>query len=147
VARASSRDSNPTVRLYALDALAGATEADRLAIAVPLLTDARRAVRQEAAWILAPIHSSVPASARAAFDAASLELIDSQLYNADRAASRLKLAAFYTALGRYDDAAVQIRATERLDPVAATQFEQRLAAAATTDAQAAALLRALNAAR
>jgi hypothetical protein len=133
--------------LYSLDALAGAGEADRLAIAVPLLSDPRRAVRQQAAWILAPVHASVPANARAAFDAASRELIDSQLYNADRAPSRLRLAAFYTALGRYDDAASQIRATERLDPATAKQFEQNLSAAAATDAQAAALLRALNAAR
>ena len=147
VAKASSHDTIPLVRLSSLDALGGANEADRLTIAVPLLTDPRRAVRQQAAWILAPVHASVPASARDAFDAASRELIESHLYNADRAPSRIRLAAFYTALGRYDDAAIQIRATERLDPATAKHFEQNLAAAAAADAQAAALLRALNSAR
>ena len=147
VARTSSRDSNPTVRLYALEALENAAEADRLSIAIPLLADPRRAVRQQAAWILAPVHASVPASAQALFDTAARELIDSQLYNADRAPSRLKLAAFFTALGRYDEAAIQIRAIERLDAGAATQFEQTLKAAAATNAQAAELLRALERSR
>ncbi len=147
MAQASSRDSNATVRLYALAALENAGAADRLAIAVPLLSDQRRAVRQQAAWILAPVHASLPASARVAFDSASHELIESQLYNADRAPSRLRLAAFYAALGQFDSAATEIRATERLDPATAKRFEQNLAAAATTDAQAAALLRALNGTR
>src|SRR5262249_12086564 len=45
-ARASAGDPNPTVRLYALQALENAGEQERLSIAPTLLTDGRRAVRQ-----------------------------------------------------------------------------------------------------
>jgi HEAT repeat protein len=145
-AQASARDPNPTVRLYALQALENAGEPERLSIATPLLSDPRRAVRQEAAWVLAPVQQRLATdSARRAFDAAARELIASQLYNADRAPSRIRLATFYGQLGRFDEAAVQVRAAERLDPEAAARFEQAVAAAAPTNAPAAAFLRAIKA--
>lgn len=142
----ASHDSNPTVRLYALQALENAREQDRLAVAPRLLRDPRRAVRQEAAWILAPVVGALAAdSVRRAFDAASTELIESQRYNGDRAPSRLRLATFLGELGRFDEAAAEIHAAERLDPAAAQQFVQAVSTAAPRSPAAAALLRALNA--
>jgi len=147
-ARASSRDPNPTVRLYALQALENAGEQDRLSVAPPLLADSRRAVRQEAAWILAPVARSLSdQTARTAFDSAMREFIGSQSYNADRAPSRLRLATFFGELGRFDDAATEIHAAERLDADAAARFIAALTAAAPTNPTAAALLRAVNAPR
>jgi Cytochrome c7 and related cytochrome c/Cytochrome c554 and c-prime len=143
-ARASVRDPNPTVRLYALQALENAGEQERLAIGPPLLTDSRRAVRQEAAWVLAPVARSLT-TARAAFDSAARELIASERYNADRAPSRMRLATFFGELGRYEEAAAEIHAAERLDADAAARFVQAIAAAAPTSPSAAALLRAINA--
>jgi predicted CXXCH cytochrome family protein len=142
--RASVGDPNPTVRLYALQALENAGEQERLSIAQPLLTDARRAVRQEAAWILAPVARSLT-TAHAAFDSAARELIASERYNADRAPRRLRLATFFGELGRYEEAAAEIHAAERLDADAAARFVQAIAAAAPASPSAAALLRAINA--
>jgi hypothetical protein len=146
-ARRSVRDSNATVRLYALQSLENAGEQDRLSIAPSLLGDPRRAVRQEAAWVLAPVASSLPQVSRAAFDSAAQEFIGSQQYNADRAPSRLKLATFYAELGRYGEAAGEVHAAERLDAAAAAQFVQAIAAAARTNSGAAALLNAITSSR
>jgi hypothetical protein len=144
-ARTGVVDSHETVRLYALQSLENAAEQDRLAIAPPLLSDPRRAVRQEAAWVLAPVARSLPSDAtRAAFDSAARELVGSQLYNADRAPSVLRLATFLAELGRYDDAAARVRAAQRLDADAAARFVQALSAAATSNATAAALVQAIN---
>src|SRR5262249_25451296 len=137
-------DCNPTGRLDALRALENAGEQERLAIAPHLLTDARRAVRQEAAWILAPVARSLPTS-HTAFDSAAHELIASERYNADRAPSRLRLATFFGELGRYAEAAAEIHAAQRLDADAAARFVQAIAAAAPVNPSAAALLRAINA--
>ena len=137
-------DPNPTVRLYALQALENASEQDRLRIAPPLLTDSLRAVRQEAAWILAPVARSLT-TARGAFDSAARELIASERYNADRAPSRLRLATFLGELGRYEEAAAEIHAAERLDADATARFVQAITAAAPANPGAAALLRAINA--
>jgi predicted CXXCH cytochrome family protein len=144
-ARAGVTDSQATVRLYALQALENAAERDRLGVAPPLLSDQRRAVRQEAAWVLAPVARSLPNDAtRAAFDSAARELVASQLYNADRAPSVLRLATFLAELGRYDEAAAQVRAAQRLDPDAASRFVQALTGAASSNAKAAALAKAIS---
>ena len=146
VAHTGSTDSNPTVRLYALQALERSGEQERLAVASPLLRDSRRAVRQEAAWILAPVAKSLAdASARTAFDSASRELIASLRYNADRAPSVLQLATFLGELGRYEEAAVQVHAAQRLDSTATMRFVRAIAAAAATSPAAAAFLNAINA--
>jgi predicted CXXCH cytochrome family protein len=148
VARAAATDRQPTVRLYALQALENASEADRLAVAPSLLSDPRRAVRQEAAWVLAPIARSLTnATTRAAFDSAAREFVESQRYNADRAPSLLRLATFYGELGRYDEAAAQVRDAQRLDADAAARFVQALTAAAPTNPTAAAFVSAINASK
>ena len=144
-ARTWSRDSNPAVRLSALQIAEGFGAAERLSLAVPLLRDPRLAVRLEAAWVLAPAARSLTnAGDRRAFDLAAAEFVASQRYNADRAPSRLRLAAFYGQLGRFDSAAVEVHAAAKLDSAAADDFARAIAAAAPRDSAAAAMLRAMS---
>ena len=138
-----SRDSNAVVRFYALSLLEGMGGEQRLSLAAPLLRDPRRVIRQEAAWLLAPLVGSLDSATHRAFDAAASEFVASQRYNADRAPSRLRLVSFYAQLGRLDSAAAEFRAAARLDSTVAGDFERALAAAAPTNAQAASLLRAI----
>lgn len=139
-----STDPNPVVRLYALQILETAPGPDRLAIAAPLLRDPLRGVRQEAAWLVAPVADSLAAAQRPSFDRAAAEYIDSQRYNADRPQSRLSLATFYAELGQLDSAAAEFRGAARLDSAEASRFAQALAAAAPNNAPAAAFLKAIG---
>ena len=139
-----SRDANPVVRFYALALLEGMGAQQRLSLAVPLLNDPRRALRQEAAWLLAPLAASLDSTAHRAFEAAAAEFVASQRYNADRAPSRLRLVSFYAQLGLLDSAATEFRAAARLDSAMAADFSRGLAAAAPSSPEAAALLRAIG---
>ena len=139
-----SRDSNAVIRLYALSLLESVGAQQRLSLATPLLRDSRRAVRQEAAWLLAPVARSLDSTTRRSFDRAAAEFIASQRYNADRAPSRLRLVSFYAQLGRLDTAATEFRAAARLDSTAAADFARALSTAAAASPGAAALLRALG---
>ena len=139
----SARDSVAMVRLYALQILESASEQDRLTIASSSLRDPRRAIREQAAWILAPVSQGLSGASRNAFDAAAREFVNGQRYNADRATSRLRLATFFGELAQYDSAAAEFRAAARLDSAAATDFARALESAASNP-QAAALLHAIN---
>ncbi|HET7374290.1 MAG TPA: cytochrome c3 family protein, partial [Gemmatimonadaceae bacterium] len=143
-ARKWSRDTNPTVRFYALAVLENMGAQERLALAPRMLTDERRAIRQEAAWLLAPFARSLDSATRRAFDVAASEFVASQRYNADRAPSRLRLVSFFAQLGRLDSAVAEFHAAARLDSAAANQFAQALSTAAPTSTEAAALARALG---
>jgi tetratricopeptide (TPR) repeat protein len=112
-----SRDKNPLIRLAALQIVERFQSEQRLAIAAPLLNDSTRAVRQEAAWLLAPVAGKLAtAEQRRAFQVAAAEFIASQRYNADRAPSRFALGAFYAQLGQFDAAATELRAAVQLSP-------------------------------
>lgn len=139
-----SRDANPEIRFYALAVLESMGTDQRLSIAPRLLNDPRRAIRQEAAWLLAPAAQSLDSLTRHAFDTAAAEFVASQRYNADRAPSRLRLVTFYAQLGQVDSAASEFRAAARLDSTAAADFARALASAASSNADAAALLRAIG---
>ncbi|HSQ33105.1 MAG TPA: cytochrome c3 family protein [Gemmatimonadaceae bacterium] len=143
-ARKWSRDRNPVIRFYALTLLETMGAQERLSLAPGMLTDERRAIRQEAAWVLAPFARSLDSTGRRAFDRAASEFVASQRYNADRAPSRLRLVSFYAQLGRLDTAATEFHAAARLDSAAASQFAQALSTAAPTSPEAAALLRAIG---
>jgi nitrate/TMAO reductase-like tetraheme cytochrome c subunit len=144
-ARQWSRDENPVIRLYALELVENYGEPERTTIAAPLLGDARRAIRQEAAWLLAPFAAHLSdADVRRSFDTAAAEFVASQRYNADRAPSRLRLASFYVQLGHADSAAVEVHAAARLDSAATADFVRAIGNAAPSNAQAAALLHALG---
>lgn len=139
-----SRDTNPVIRFYALSSLEGMGARQRLSLVPPLLRDPRRAVRQEAAWLVAPVARSLDTATRRAFDAAAAEFIASQRYNADRASSRLRLVSFFAQIGRLDSVAPEFAAAARLDSSAAADFARALAAAAPNNAEAALLLRAIG---
>ena len=117
VAAIGAADPNPLVRRGALAALGQEAPRDRLAIAAPLLGDSLRAVRQEAAWLLAALGDSLPSPAlRAAFERASAEFVASQRYNADRAEHRVTLGAFLFARGDTAEAETEFRAAIRQWP-------------------------------
>lgn len=109
-------DANTLVRLAALQVLDAFPPGDRVALALPLLEDASRSVRQGAAWTLAPAASSLDATSRRAFDRAAAEFVASQRYNADQPDHRLTLGAFYWQLGHADSAAAEFRAAIALAP-------------------------------
>ena len=116
-ARDGTLDSQPLVRLAALQVLEALPPLERVRPAVPLLGDTTRAVRQGAAWVLAPVADSLRTPLeRSAFARAAAELVASQRYNADREGNRLTLAAFYTQRGRLDSAVAEYRAALRLAP-------------------------------
>jgi predicted CXXCH cytochrome family protein len=122
-ARRWSRDPNPMVRRAALQVLETFPAMERRDIAVPLLVDNTRAVRLEAAWLVAPIADSLrsPAERRAFADAAT-EFVASARYNGDRTLSRITLGSFYGLRGRLDSAAAEYRAALRLDPRSAQAY-------------------------
>ena len=110
------RDPSALVRLGALQALASIPLDARAPLAAPLLTDPMRAVRIEAASVLAPVASQLDAAQKAAFDRAAAEYIAAERYRADRPEHRTNLGTFLGALGRYDEAAPEFRAALALDP-------------------------------
>ena len=116
-AQSWSRDRSALVRLAALQIIQSLPPDQRIAVAAPLLRDSTRAVRQGAAFLLAPISTQITnPSDRSAFAIASAEFVGSQQYNADRAPSRLALGAFYAQLGKLDSAASEFKAATRLAP-------------------------------
>lgn len=109
-------DPNTLVRLAALQILDAFPPDERVALAVPRLRDARRSVRQGAAWTLAPAAATLDGERRRQFDRAAAEFVASQRYNADQPDHRLTLGAFYWQLGHLDSAAAEFRAAIRLAP-------------------------------
>jgi predicted CXXCH cytochrome family protein len=112
-----SRDKSALVRRAALQVLETFPPTDRAALAIPLLGDGTRAVRLEAAWLVAPMADSLRTPAeRRAFANAATEFVASARYNADRTLSRLTLGSFYALRGRLDSASAEYRAALTLDP-------------------------------
>jgi len=84
---------------------------------VPLLSDPMRAVRIEAASLLAAVPAGqFSAEQRAAFDRASAEYVETQRYDADRADGRANLGTFYASRGDAAKGEEEIKAAIRLDP-------------------------------
>ena len=113
--RVAVTDSSALVRRAALEILDGSEPRERLAVAAPLLSDPIRAVRIEAARILAPAATMLEGDARNTFSKAADEFIASQRLHADRPENRVALGIFLAQLGRLDDAAAEYRAAIRLD--------------------------------
>jgi Flp pilus assembly protein TadD len=146
-AQRGADDRQPLVRLAALQVLEAFPPRQRITTAVPLLGDPTRAVRQGAAWSLAPIADSLRTPLqRKAFAAAAAEFVESQRYNGDRAGNRLSLAAFYAQSGKLDSATTEYRAALALAP---QLREARLGLAVVLSAQgrSADAMRALDSAR
>lgn len=114
-AAAGARDEDPLVRIGALRALESLPTAARMEIAAHLLEDPLRAVRTEAARVLAgsrPDSRAVSASMALALD----EFVESQRASSEMTSSALNLGLLYTNLGRHEDAEREYRRGIRLDP-------------------------------
>ena len=114
---AGARDPSPLVRLAALQSLAGAPPDERVRLAAQLLADPLKAVRIEAASLLAPVPAEqLSAEQRASWERASAEYVASQRYNADRADARINLGTFYANRGEAAKAEEEIKAAIGLNP-------------------------------
>lgn len=122
-ARAGLADPDPLARRAALSILEGIPPQQRIAMAAPLLFDPVRIVRQQAAWVLAPVAAALPlAETRAAFTRASNEFIASQRYRADRPENRITLGTYFAQLGRLGEAESEYRAALRMRPAAVAAY-------------------------
>ena len=111
------RDTDPLVRLGALDSLAGAPAELRLRYGLPLLSDPVRAIRMEAANSLADVPlTAASGEQRAAFERAAAEYVEAQHFNADRADARANLGSFEARRGATARAEQDLRAAIALDP-------------------------------
>ena len=111
------RDPNSVVRLGALQSLANAPLNVRVSLTAALLSDPVRAIRIEAASILAAVPAAqLTTEQRAAFERAASEFVETQRYNADRAEARVNLGAFYGNRGDAAKAEEEIKAAIRLEP-------------------------------
>ena len=114
-AEAALRDPSPLVRMAALDTYAGLPPLERRA-AAPLLSDESRAVRMQAARVLAPVAvDALDATAKAAFAKAAAEYVAAERYNADRPEDRTNLGGFYGDRGEYAAAEAEFRGAIGLD--------------------------------
>ena len=113
-ARGGATDTSALVRYGAMQILYDAPPGDRMRIATPTLSDTRRALRLEAAWVLAPVRADLRDAAVDAFDRAAREFIETQRYNADRPEAHLRLGIFLERLGRAEEAATEYRGAVRL---------------------------------
>lgn len=112
-ARVALADPDPMVRHAALAILEALDPAERVRLGAPLLEDGTRAVRIEAARVLAPVLGRAPTEA---FTRAAREYIESLRYNGDRPESRVNLASLLEHLGRTAEALDEYRAAIRLAP-------------------------------
>ncbi|HUQ19861.1 MAG TPA: ammonia-forming cytochrome c nitrite reductase subunit c552, partial [Gemmatimonadaceae bacterium] len=115
-ARTSSRDPDALVRRSAVSILDALPPEQRAGVAAPLLVDESRAVRIEAARVLAAASASLTGKARNDFSRASAEFIASQRYLADRAENRDRLAMFFDETGHRSEAEAEYRAAIKIAP-------------------------------
>jgi tetratricopeptide (TPR) repeat protein len=83
---------------------------------VSLLDDPNRAVRVEAARVLAEARVSLPAEAQAAWQRAAAEYVATLRFNADRPESNVALGGFHAVLGQTEQAEAAFAAALRIDP-------------------------------
>ena len=111
------RDPDPMVRLGALRAMERLPIDVRWTNAKGALADPVRAVRMEAATVLADVPlSNMSDAERRAWDKAAQEYIAAKRFNADRAEERGNLARFYVRQGKADLAEQEYLAAIKLAP-------------------------------
>ena len=105
------RDRSPLIRLAAIQSLSSAPLDARVRLAAPLLSDPLKAIRIEAASVLARVPAEqLSVEQRASFGRASTEYVASQRYNAERAEARVNLGTFYANRGDTAKAEEEIKA-------------------------------------
>jgi predicted CXXCH cytochrome family protein len=116
LAQSGLADSDPMVRIGALDMLASAPAAQIWPLVAPFLSDPVRGVRLRAVALLAAVPAArQPPADHEAFEHAAAEFIAAQRLNADRPEAHTTLGNFYARRGRADEAEAEYRAALRLD--------------------------------
>jgi Flp pilus assembly protein TadD len=117
LARATAADPNPLVRRSTLTMLDQVAPKLRVEVAAPLLDDESRAVRIEAARVLAPVADSLgDKKTREKFTRAAADFVASQQFLGDRPEARDALGIFYRDTRRTAEAEAEFRAALRLAP-------------------------------
>jgi tetratricopeptide (TPR) repeat protein len=117
LARAGLSDSDPMVRIGALDVLEGVPANQLWPLVSPLLSDSSRGVRIRAASLLAVVPTaSQPPADRERFERAAAEFVAAQRLNADRPEARAALGNFYARRALSAAAEAEYRAALRLSP-------------------------------
>jgi Flp pilus assembly protein TadD len=115
LARSGLADSDPMVRIAALDMLENAPAAQIWTLVAPLLSDSSLGVRISAASLLASVPTvSQPVADRDRFERAAAEFIAAQRLNADRPEARSTLGSFYARRGRVGEAEAEYKVALRL---------------------------------
>lgn len=115
LARKSLSDSDPMVRIAALDMLEAVPVARVWPLAAPLLTDSNRGVRIRAAALLAAVPTATLSTAdREHLERAADEFIAAQRFNADRPEARSALGSFLRRRGQPAGAETEYKAALRL---------------------------------
>lgn len=112
----AARDPEPLVRLVAARLADALPLAARPAALGPLLSDARRAIRIEAARALAGSQASLTADLQPAWQRAADEYAATLRHNADRPEANVALGGFEAGLGRQREALDAFVRAMRLDP-------------------------------
>lgn len=113
----AASDADAQVRVAAVGSLTVLPPAERLGAAAPFLKDAVRAVRVEAARVLAGVPAGLfDPGQRQAFDAALAEFKTAQTAMADLPAAHLNMGVVYADMGQRDQAVAAYLTALRLDP-------------------------------
>jgi tetratricopeptide (TPR) repeat protein len=114
-AQAHLGDPDPNIRYAAASVFETQAPEDRAAVR-PLLSDPRRAIRIEAAWLLAPAAPTLTGADAAAFERAAEDFVSSRELRADRPEDRMTLGMFLEQRGRGEAAIEAYRSAARLAP-------------------------------
>lgn len=110
-------DASALVRHGALTTIESLPPQRSTPMIAPLLDDPVRAVRMEAARVLAPIAATLTDSQKTSFNRAAQEYVAAQRLLAERPEHRTNLGSFYAQLGRYEEAETEFRAALTLPPL------------------------------
>ena len=89
-------DSNPLIRLYAIQALESVVPLERFSLIRPLIEDPVKTVRLQAVYNLSQVSpSAMTGFDKAAFNEALQEYFDTQKYNGDRPSANVNLGNIY----------------------------------------------------
>jgi Flp pilus assembly protein TadD len=115
--RRALADSDPMVRIAAIDMLANVSPTQAWPLIAPLLSDSVLGVRIRAAGLLAAVPTErQPQADRGRFERAAAEFVAAVRLNADRPEDRSSLANFYARRGLTKEAEAEYKAALRLSP-------------------------------
>jgi len=121
-ARRAAGDTDPLLRLAAVRLAEHLEPAEQRAVLAPLLTDALRAVRIEAARVLAGQHTELEPAQRDAWQSAAAEYQETLAHAADRPEAQVGLGTFLARTGRIDAANAAFARAITLDPEFAAAY-------------------------